>query len=161
MGSRSVSHQFFYLHEPWNPVYQTEQVSKNAAISHFHRCPPFNLLRVICMAKADTVLLFPLFFCPSPTVGVGLLVWVQFLIHIGSGRWIWSSCSPSLFHFKLRLLFQRTQSLHSYVKWTNMPGTRGESNYFHKKWWKRNSILFLSAETLIIYKTANMGDVFI
>lgn len=62
---------------------------------------------------------FIFYFCPSPTVGV-LLVWVQFLIHIGSGRWIWSSCSPSLFHFKRRLLFQLIQSPHGYVKRTNM-----------------------------------------
>lgn len=64
------------------------------------------------------------FFCPSFTVGVGLLVWVQFLIHIGSGRWIWSSCSPPLFHFKLKLLFQITKSPHGYFKWTNTLGTR-------------------------------------
>lgn len=101
-------------------------------------------------------------FCPFPTVGVGLLVWVQFLIYIGSGGWIWSSCSLFLFHFKLRLLFQLTQSPHGCVKWANMLGTRGEHSYFHKKWWQRNSFFFFSsAETLIISQTANMGDVFI
>lgn len=119
---------------------------------------------VIWMAKADTVLRVPLFFIffsSSPTIGVGLLVWVQFLIHIGSGRWIWSSCSPSLFHFKRRLLFRLTQSPHGYVKWTNMLGTRGERSYFHTKWWSHNSFFFSSAETLIISKTANMGDVLV
>lgn len=37
-------HQFFHLHEPWSLVCQAQQVSKKAAISHFHRCPPSYLL---------------------------------------------------------------------------------------------------------------------
>lgn len=55
-----------------------------------------------------------------PTVGEGMLVWVQFLIHIGSGRWILPSCSPSRLHLEVTLLFQVIRSPHGYRKWMNM-----------------------------------------
>lgn len=120
----------FIFSRPWNLVYQTQRVSKNVTISHFHHFPPFNLLSVICMATARSVLLFPLIF--SPTAGEGLPVWVQFLIHIGSGRWISPSCSPSLFHLAATLLFRVTQSPHGYGKWMNMLWARAQCIYFHK-----------------------------
>lgn len=58
-----------YIHShifsrPSNSVYQTQQVPKNVTISSFHHCPPLNLLSVICMATARSVLLFPQFFHP-------------------------------------------------------------------------------------------------
>lgn len=54
----------FLFSRPWNPVYQTQQVSKNVTISYFHHCPPFNLLCVICMATERSVLQSPLIFFP-------------------------------------------------------------------------------------------------
>lgn len=57
----------FIFSRPWNVVYQTQQVSRNATISHFHHRPPFNLASMICPATAHSVLLFPLiFFWPPP-----------------------------------------------------------------------------------------------
>lgn len=159
---------FLHLNEAWNLVYQTQQVSKNAAISHFHRCPRFDLVSVICVVEPHTGLQFPLFFLlfflvPPLLLERGCWWWVQFLIHIGSGRWIWSSCSPALFHFKLELLFQLTQWLHGYSKWMNMLGTRGERIYLSKK--NDGCVIlffpFSSAETLIISKTANIRHVFV
>ena len=120
----------FVFRGPWNLVYQTQQVSNNVTISHFHHCPLFNLLSVICMATAHSVLLFPLIFFPT-TVG-GLLVWVQILIHIGSGRWILPSCSPSLFHLAATLLLRVTRSPHGYSKWMNMLWAGDDCIYFHK-----------------------------
>lgn len=104
-GCKSMLHPFLHFNEPWNIVYQTQQVSKNAAISHFHRCPQLDVVSVICVVEAHTGLHFPLFFLklffvPPLLLEWGCWWWVQFLIHIGSGRWIRSSCSPSLFHFK-------------------------------------------------------------
>lgn len=147
------SHCFIFS-RAWNPVYQTQQVSKNVTISYFHHCPPFNLRSVICMATARSVLLFPLIL--SPTAGEGLLVWVQFLIHIGSGRWISPSCSSSLFHLAATLLFRVTQSLHGYSKWMNMLWARAKCIYFHK--YHPHIIISLlvpkmSGESFIIFKT--------
>lgn len=93
--------------------------------------PPFNLLSVIYTAATTcSVLLFLLIFPPTP--GERLLVWAQFLIHIGSGRWISPSCSPSLFHLAATLLFWDSQLLHGYSKWMNMLWTGAERIYFHK-----------------------------
>lgn len=147
----------FIFSRPWNLVYQTQQVSKNVTISHFHHCPPFNLVPTICMATAHSVLLFPLIF--FPTVGEGLLVWVQFLIHIGSGRWISPSCSPSLFHLAATLLFRVTRSSHGYCKWMNMLWARAECIYFHK--YHPHIIIppfppQMSGESFIISKTAHL-----
>lgn len=120
--------------------------------------PPFNLLSVICMATACSVLLFPLIFF-FPLLEKNLLVWVQFLIHIGSGRWISPSCSPSLFHLAATLLFRVTQSLHGYSKWMNMLRARAECIYFHK-YHPRIIIPLLppkmSGESFIISKTAHL-----
>lgn len=105
-GCKSTLHPFLHRNEPWNLVYETQQVSKNTAISHFHRCPQFDLVSEICVIEAHIGLQFPPFFffyfflSPPLLLKRGCWWWVQFLIHIGSGRWIWSSCSPSLFHFK-------------------------------------------------------------
>lgn len=110
-----------------------------------------------------STIFFYFFAVPPLLLEWGFWWWVQFLIHIGSGRWIWSSCSPALFHFKLGLLFQLTRWLHGYSKWMNMLGTRGERIYLSKK--NDGCVIlfffFSSAETLIISKTANIGDVFI
>lgn len=124
----------------------------------FPSLPPFNLLSVICMATACSVLLFPLIFF-FPLLEKNLLVWVQFLIHIGSGRWISPSCSPSLFHLAATLLFRVTQSLHGYSKWMNMLRARAECIYFHK-YHPRIIIPLLppkmSGESFIISKTAHL-----
>lgn len=135
-GCRSVLHQFFHLHEPWNLVYQTQQVSKNAAISHFHRCPPFNLLSVICMAKADTVLLFPLFFFFVLPLLLEWGCWCEcnfwYTLEVAGefGPAALCLCSTLNWGFSSNSLSRRTT-----VKWTNMLRPRGENSYFHKKWW--------------------------
>lgn len=105
--------------------------------------------------------------CPSvspnffPTVGEGLPVWLQFLIHIGSGRWILPSCSPSLFHLEATLLFQVTRSPHGYSKWMNMPWARAQCIYFQK--YHPHIIIpllppHMSGESFIITKTAHSND---
>lgn len=110
--------------------------------------------------SVSTMLYF--FLVPPLLLEWGCWLWLQFLIHIGSGRWIWSSCSLSLFHFKLGLLFQLTQWLHGYSKWMNMLATRGERIYFSEKLMFASFFFFFSsAETLIISKTANIGGVFV
>lgn len=99
---------------------------------------------------------FPYFF---PPLSERLLVWVQFLIHIGSGRWISPSCSPSLFHLATTLLFRVTRSPHGYSKWMNMLWARAQRIYFHKYHPHIIIPLFppqMSAESFIISKTAHL-----
>lgn len=67
------------------------------------------------------------------------------------------------------LHFPLAHSPYGYIRWMNMPGTRGERLHFHTKMMVASFLFsflsffssFCSAETLIISKTANTGDVFI
>lgn len=64
------------------------------------------------------------------------------------------------------LHFPLAHSPYGYIRWMNMPGTRGERLYFHTMMMVVSFFFsffpsFSSAETLIITKTANTGDVFI
>lgn len=101
----------FIFSRPWNLVYQTQQVSKNVTISHFHHCPPFNLLSVICMATAHSVLLFPLIFFPHCRRGVAGVS------AISDPHWKWQVNFAQLLPFSVPLSSDAPVSSHSVAAW--------------------------------------------
>lgn len=158
---------FLHLNEAWNLVYQTQQVSKNAAISHFRRCPRFDLVSMICVVEAHSGLQYSLFFftffwslpyCWSGVAGGECNFWYTLEVagEFGpaapplSSTLNWGFCSNSLSGCMVIL-----------NEWTCSEQEASASTYPKKKMVASFFFFFSSAETLIISKTANIGEVFI